>query len=176
MQDTSLDAWDKIYCDGTLGAMYAKALKLVEENPDKTVKELLQIGVDEGVYPYLDRNLIAPRLTGLVGEGLIVRPFKRACTENGNVVLVHRLAPESWREKYRKLQQYGIRKIVKNRLEIESKTKSGTYHTVIEWHDGTRGCTCNKEYGRPMIYKCHHINGMKKATTGIDDDEKETEK
>ena len=98
LQDTSLDTFDDILNDGTLGEMSEKARMLVEDNPGKTVRELLQIGIDDEIYSRSDRNLIAPRITLLAEEGIIIRPRKRICTVSGRRVMVHELAPMAWKE------------------------------------------------------------------------------
>lgn len=161
MKDTSLDAWDDILCDGTLGGMMLKALSLISDNKDKTVRELLSIGVNMEIYLREDRNLIAPRITGLADEALIIRPFTRPCTITGKTVLVHRLAPKEWVEHRRYLlQQHYKGPCVMHRLEIESNSKKGAFHTTIWWSDGSVSCTCNELYHRPAHHRCHHVKGL----------------
>lgn len=169
MRDTSEDAFDEILNDGTLGAMSLKALELITDNPDKTVRELLQFGVESEIYPYADRNLIAPRITGLAEEAVIIRPFKRKCGITGKTVLVHRLAPEDWKHQRKHLRkQFSKGPLVKHRLEIKSKSDPMVIHTVIWWSDDSISCSCNDKYHRPSEYRCHHVRGLFKAITGND--------
>ena len=172
IKDTSLDAWDNIYCDGTLGKMMIKALDLVADNKDKTVRELLSIGVSMEIYPREDRNLIAPRITGLVEEALIIRPFTRECSITGKTVLVHRLAPKEWAIHRRVLlQQHYKGPCVMHRLEIESKSRKGVFHTTIWWSDESVSCTCNELYHRPAHHRCHHVKGLILAITNKEMDD-----
>lgn len=166
MRETSLDAFSEIMSNGILGDSHHKAYSLIKDNPHCTVKELLDIGVNEGIYPYADRNFIAPRITEMVNSGIIVRPKKRTCTITGKSAFVNILAPLEWRYKFNQLRNNG-RKIIKNRLEIESNTTKGLFHTVIEYHDGVIFCSCNTIYHRSIRTKCHHINGMLLATKGV---------
>ncbi len=167
LQDTSLDTFDDILNDGTLGEMSEKARMLVEDNPGKTVRELLQIGIDDEIYSRSDRNLIAPRITLLAEEGIIIRPRKRICTVSGRRVMVHELAPMAWKEQRAELYRTEeSRKFVKNRLEIESSKNPDIIHTVIEWTDGSVSCTCHDLYHRTPEARCHHALGMIQAISG----------
>lgn len=168
VRSASMDTFDDILNTGVLGEMSVKALGLVEGTPDQTVKELLKIGVDDGTYPYPDRNLIAPRITDLCNEGVIYRPYKRKCTTTSRTteVAVHRIAPIEWREQRKRLLQYSRGPVVLHRLEIDSKTKDSTLHTALWWSDGSLSCSCSTEYHRPAQHRCHHLKGLYKAVTG----------
>lgn len=168
MQDTSEDAFDNILNSGLLGEMYVKAKNLVEDNPDMTVRELLRHGVDTEVYNHEDRNAIAPRITGLVREGIIYRPYKRICEVTGMRVFVHRMMPKNTLRHRTKLFSSYKRPFVKHRMEIASKTVKDLMHTVIKWIDGKITCTCHDTYHRPSDIVCHHAEGMEKADTGKD--------
>ena len=177
LQDTSLDTFDDILNDGTLGVMSEKARMLVEDNPGKTVRELLQIGIDGGKYSRSDRNLIAPRITLLAEEGIIIRPRKRICTVSGRRVSVHELAPMAWKEQRAEIYRAEkTRKFVKNRLEIESSKDTNIIHTTVWWTDGSVSCTCHDLYKRPSDLRCHHALGMIQAVTGKTPKEAELEK
>lgn len=169
MQDQTLEAFDTILNDGTLEGMQMTALQLVLENPDMTVRELLQIGVDEGVYTNADRNVIAPRITSLAKEIVIVRPAKRPCRVTGKRAWIHRIAPDNWRNRRREyITRCPGRKYIRHRMEIESDSKPGLYHTVIMWTDGSVDCTCQHTYHRALEFKnhCTHAIGMITADTG----------
>ena len=168
MQDTSEDAFDNILNSGLLGEMYVKAKNLVEDNPDMTVRELLRHGVETEVYNHEDRNAIAPRITGLVKEGIIFRPYKRICEVTGERVFVHRMMPKNTLRHRTKLFSSYKRPFVKHRMQIASKTKKGVMHTVIMWTDGKVTCTCQDTYHRPSDVRCHHAKGIIKAETGKD--------
>lgn len=163
MKATSLDAFAEMVSDGTLSDSFQKAYDLVEQNPGCTVTELLNIGVNEGIYPYPNKGFITPRITEMVKEGIIIRPRKKPCTISKKMALINELAPIEWLNKHKVLKQHSRGKIVKNLLEIESKTTEGVFHTVIEWHDGTIYCSCNYFYKRPGKIKCHHIEGIRVA-------------
>jgi hypothetical protein len=166
MRDTSLEAFGELLSDDALGDSHRRAYDLVESNPNCTVKELLDIGVNQGLYPYADRNFIAPRITEMVNNGIIIRPRKRVCNITGKSAFVNVLSPIEWRNKWNELRHGSGGKIVKNRLEIESKTTEGLVHTVIEYHDGTVFCSCNIMYHRSIRKICHHIEGMLLARDG----------
>lgn len=170
LQESSLAAFDDILNDGTLGIMTMKALALVEEYPERTVRELLEIGVINGVYRNADRNLIAPRITLLAEEAIIIRQHRRKCTITGKTVMTHSPAPPGWMERRRSISQSspGVKKYIRNRIEVESKSHPGTFHTVVEWTDGTVSCSCNDIYHRPAEYRCHHALGLISAITGRD--------
>lgn len=169
MREPSKDAFDEILNDGTLGAMSLKALGLITDNPDKTVRELLKTGVESEIYPYADRNLIAPRITGLAEEAVIIRPYKRKCAVTGKTVMVHRLAPDDWKHQRTSLRkQFSKGPLVKHRLEVESKSDPTVIHTVVWWSDDSISCSCNYQYNRSSEYRCHHVRGLFKAITGND--------
>jgi len=169
LQDTTIECFDQLLNDGTLGEMEIKALSLVEQNEGLTVRELLEIGVQQGVYARADRNLIAPRITCLAENCIIIRPHKRLCSITGKRVMTHSLAPPGWAEHRRFLRKtWPGKKFVVHRLEVESKTTPNLYHTVVWWTDGSVTCTCNRHYHRPMEYRCHHALGLIKAVTGRD--------
>jgi hypothetical protein len=170
LQESSLSAYDDILNDGTLGIMTMKALQLVEDNPGRTVRELLEIGVIEGVYRNADRNAIAPRITQLAEEAIIIRQERRKCSITGKTVMTHSPAPLGWMERRRSISHSfpGVKKYVRNLIEIESKSHPGTFHTTVEWSDGTVTCSCNDLYRRPAEYRCHHALGMISAITGRD--------
>lgn len=177
LQDSTLDTFDEILNDGTLGVMSEKARVLVEDNPGKTVRELLQIGIAEKIYSRSDRNLIAPRITLLAEEGIIIRPRKRICTVSGRRVSIHELSPRAWKEQRAEIYRAEkTRKFVKNRLEIESSKNPDIIHTVIEWTDGSVSCSCNKLYHRTEKARCHHALGMLQAISGKSPKEVEMEK
>jgi len=163
MQDTSLDTWDEIINDGSFGEMTLRVRNLIEDNPGKTVKELLKLADGWGN----DRNKIAPKVTVLAEHGVIVRPSKRKCTVTGRRVFTHEMAPKSWREHRARLMK-GKRpvKLVKNRIETESSKNKNVIHTTIEWTDGSVSCTCNSLYHRPSDILCHHAKGMVLAISG----------
>lgn len=161
LQDTTLEAFDEILNDGMLEAMQKKALTLVLRNPDLTARELLQIGVSEGVYTNADRNIIAPRLTMMANEIIIVRPQKRRCAVTGRRVFTHRIAPDSWRFRRRALwESRPDKKYMLNMSTHRSDSHPGVYHTTVMWTDWTVTCTCNDFYHRPQEYSCRHRDGM----------------
>ena len=169
LQDTSLECFDEILNDGELEAMQMKALGLVQSNQGMTARELLRIGVEEGIYPREDRNAIAPRLTSLAEEGIIIRPSKRKCTITNKTTYTHEMAPEIWRQQRQNLRsQYRTeKKFVKHRMEITSQTKGNEIiHTTIMWLDGSVSCTCSELYHRSSDLRCHHAKGMILAETG----------
>ena len=166
IRETTLDVFDEIYNDGTLGEMQMKALQLVQDNPDLTVRELLEIGVTRGIYSAADRNIIAPRITSLAEECVIVRPVKRKCSVTGRTVMTHRVAPESWREQRQRCISTRPRNYVQHRMEIPSKSRPGIFHTVVMWSDGSVSCTCHDTYHRSYEHRCAHAIGMITAVTG----------
>lgn len=166
IQDSTLDSFDEILNDGTLGASTEKARQLVEDNPGKTAKELLRNGYLNQIYKREDRNAIGPRLTMLAEDGVIIRPSKRKCTITGKTVFIHELAPESWRLHRKELRGQHKGPYVKNRIETVSKSRKGVIHTTVEWTDGTVSCTCNELYHRSKDLRCHHAKGMIQAMTG----------
>jgi len=173
MQDTSLDTFDEILNDGSLGERHAMVLQLIEDNPGLTVMELVKEVPEWGN----DRNKVAPRCTELADEGIIIRPRKRKCSVRGRRVQTHELAPKAWRQHRAQLYRTEeSRKFVKNRMEIESSKNPDIIHTVIEWTDGSVSCTCHELYHRSKHLRCHHALGMIQALTGKSPKEVELEK
>ena len=163
IQKSTLESWDEITADGSFGAMTEVVRQLIEDNDGLTVKELLKLATDWGN----DRNKIAPKVTYLVEHGVVVRPTRRRCTVTKRIVSTHSLAPETWFDhRLRLVKNFSRKKVVKNRIETESKTTPGKFHTTIEWWDGTVSCTCSQEYHRPSHILCHHAKGLELASTG----------
>jgi len=176
MQETTLDTFDETLNEGIIGGLAGIAHQLIEDNPRKTVKELLRIGFEDGKYPIEDTGVIAPLVTMMCNDGVIIRPTKRRCTITGRPAMVHELAPEAWRQQLQQLRRQSNGPFVRNRIETPSKSRKDIIHTTIEWTDGSVSCTCDRLYNRPSNKRCHHALGMIQAMTGQTPKEAELEK
>lgn len=168
MHDSSLEQFKELKDEGEYILEQAKILQIIEDNPDQTKNQILKIAIDEGKHVNVDSNWVAPKITDMVKKGLIVRPKKIMCPITNSINFIHRAAPKSWHEQRELLVSSGILKknIVKKWQETQSKSKPGTIHTTILWHDGTVSCTCTELHNRDPTVLCHHAKGLIQAETG----------
>ena len=134
MQESTLDAFQELNSDdGTFKLEQEKILRLVEDNPDQTKNQLLQIAIDEGIHVNKDSNWVAPKLNILMKKGLIIRPKKIVCPVTNYINFTHRAIPKKWSEQRALLLSSGIKasKLVKDWMETESKSRQDTIHTTI---------------------------------------------
>jgi len=153
----TLDIFDEIKENGTLGDMLNTALDLVEMYPGYTAQELLHKGIQRGLYSKEDPNQIRPRLTDLKRMGWIVVIGKRHCSRSDHTTRVSIYKRAYPTDTHGQLLQFSNGPVAIATLSHNSESREGVIHSSILYEYGGTYCTC----------EARNYHGYCKGTIGL---------